>query len=236
MQGRNAQAERCSCARPAHVHSMIGMAAARSGCRSRLGAFNAAVTTISVLRWSARGRRPPEARLERKISDFRSGYRGFIRGRALEMSLRGLHEQRRSRFARSQYVDFWNNVLVPKFVRWRHIIVDGLTLHSAKIFPVAPRAQGRQGGRCRLRLWRYRDRAGPPGRADRLGARHRLLRRFPAIRPPGRQGGGLQQRQLPRSGRADLSVQAECTISASRASARNSSRTRWRACATCARA
>src|ERR1700687_1473827 len=37
--------------------------------------------------------------------------------------------------ARSQYVDFWNTVLVPKFVRWRHIIVDGLTLHSAKIFP-----------------------------------------------------------------------------------------------------
>jgi ubiquinone/menaquinone biosynthesis C-methylase UbiE len=37
--------------------------------------------------------------------------------------------------ARSQYVDFWNNVLVPKFVRWRHILVDGLTLHSAKVFP-----------------------------------------------------------------------------------------------------
>jgi ubiquinone/menaquinone biosynthesis C-methylase UbiE len=36
---------------------------------------------------------------------------------------------------RSQYVDFWNNVLVPEFVRWRHILVDGLTLHSAKIFP-----------------------------------------------------------------------------------------------------
>lgn len=35
----------------------------------------------------------------------------------------------------SQYVDFWNNVLVPKFVRWRHILVDGLTLHSAKVFP-----------------------------------------------------------------------------------------------------
>ena len=26
-------------------------------------------------------------------------------------------------------------MLVPKFVRWRHIIVDGLTLHSAKVFP-----------------------------------------------------------------------------------------------------
>jgi ubiquinone/menaquinone biosynthesis C-methylase UbiE len=36
---------------------------------------------------------------------------------------------------RSQYVEFWNNVLVPKFVRWRHILVDGLTLHSAKVFP-----------------------------------------------------------------------------------------------------
>lgn len=36
---------------------------------------------------------------------------------------------------RSQYVDFWNNILVPKFVRWQHILVGGLTLHSAKIFP-----------------------------------------------------------------------------------------------------
>lgn len=36
---------------------------------------------------------------------------------------------------RTEYVDFWNNVLVPKFVRWKHIIVDGLTLHSEAIFP-----------------------------------------------------------------------------------------------------
>lgn len=36
---------------------------------------------------------------------------------------------------RTQYVEFWNNVLVPKFVRWRHILVGGLTLHSAKVFP-----------------------------------------------------------------------------------------------------
>ena len=36
---------------------------------------------------------------------------------------------------RSQYVNFWNDVLVPKFVRWRHILVGGLTLHSAKVFP-----------------------------------------------------------------------------------------------------
>jgi ubiquinone/menaquinone biosynthesis C-methylase UbiE len=36
---------------------------------------------------------------------------------------------------RSQYIDFWNSVLVPKFVRWKHILVDGLTLHSEAIFP-----------------------------------------------------------------------------------------------------
>jgi ubiquinone/menaquinone biosynthesis C-methylase UbiE len=36
---------------------------------------------------------------------------------------------------RSQYVEFWNTVLVPKFVRWRHILVGGLTLHSRKVFP-----------------------------------------------------------------------------------------------------
>jgi len=44
-----------------------------------------------------------------------------------------VHEQNAPH--RSQYVDFWNDVLVPKFVRWKHIIVDGLTLHSEAIFP-----------------------------------------------------------------------------------------------------
>jgi ubiquinone/menaquinone biosynthesis C-methylase UbiE len=36
---------------------------------------------------------------------------------------------------RSQYVDFWNTVLVPKFNAWRHVLVGGLGLHSAKVFP-----------------------------------------------------------------------------------------------------
>jgi SAM-dependent methyltransferase len=39
------------------------------------------------------------------------------------------------RSERNQYVTFWNEILVPKFVRWKHIIVDGLTLHSEAIFP-----------------------------------------------------------------------------------------------------
>lgn len=36
---------------------------------------------------------------------------------------------------RNEYVDFWNEILVPKFVRFRHILVDGLAHHSAQVFP-----------------------------------------------------------------------------------------------------
>ena len=35
----------------------------------------------------------------------------------------------------AQYVDFWNEVLVPKFIKYKHILVDGLTNHSEAIFP-----------------------------------------------------------------------------------------------------
>jgi SAM-dependent methyltransferase len=32
-------------------------------------------------------------------------------------------------------VDFWNEILAPKFIKYRHILVGGLTHHSAKVFP-----------------------------------------------------------------------------------------------------
>lgn len=35
----------------------------------------------------------------------------------------------------TEFVDFWNEVLVPKFTKYRHILVGGLTHHSAKVFP-----------------------------------------------------------------------------------------------------
>ncbi len=35
----------------------------------------------------------------------------------------------------SEFVDFWNEILVPKFIKYKHILVDGLTHHSAAIFP-----------------------------------------------------------------------------------------------------
>ena len=37
-----------------------------------------------------------------------------------------------------QFVDFWNEILVPKFIRFKHVLVDGLTHHSAAIFPSLP--------------------------------------------------------------------------------------------------
>jgi ubiquinone/menaquinone biosynthesis C-methylase UbiE len=35
----------------------------------------------------------------------------------------------------TEYVDFWNEILVPKFVRFKHVLVDGLTHHSAAVLP-----------------------------------------------------------------------------------------------------
>ncbi len=37
--------------------------------------------------------------------------------------------------ANTEFVDFWNEILVPKFIKYKHILVDGLTHHSAAIFP-----------------------------------------------------------------------------------------------------
>jgi ubiquinone/menaquinone biosynthesis C-methylase UbiE len=37
--------------------------------------------------------------------------------------------------ADSEFVDFWNEILAPKFNRYRHILVGGLASHSERIFP-----------------------------------------------------------------------------------------------------
>lgn len=36
------------------------------------------------------------------------------------------------------FVQFWNDVLAPKFIRFKHILVGGLTQHSAVVFPTLP--------------------------------------------------------------------------------------------------
>ena len=43
---------------------------------------------------------------------------------------------------RSEFVDFWNEILVPKFIKYRHILVGGLTHHSEKVFPSLEVSEG----------------------------------------------------------------------------------------------
>lgn len=38
----------------------------------------------------------------------------------------------------SEFVQFWNEVLAPKFIRFKHILVDGLSQHSEAVFPQLP--------------------------------------------------------------------------------------------------
>jgi ubiquinone/menaquinone biosynthesis C-methylase UbiE len=40
------------------------------------------------------------------------------------------------------FVEFWNKVLAPKFIRFKHILVGGLTRHSEAVFPTLPVRQG----------------------------------------------------------------------------------------------
>jgi ubiquinone/menaquinone biosynthesis C-methylase UbiE len=42
----------------------------------------------------------------------------------------------------SEFVQFWNEVLGPKFDRFRHILVGGLTHHSQAVFPKLPVREG----------------------------------------------------------------------------------------------
>jgi ubiquinone/menaquinone biosynthesis C-methylase UbiE len=40
------------------------------------------------------------------------------------------------------FVRFWNDVLAPKFIRFKHILVDGLSHHSEAVFPALPVRKG----------------------------------------------------------------------------------------------
>ena len=42
------------------------------------------------------------------------------------------------------FVRFWNEVLAPKFIRFKHILVDGLSHHSEAVFPALPVRHGDQ--------------------------------------------------------------------------------------------
>ena len=42
----------------------------------------------------------------------------------------------------TEFVRFWNEVLAPKFIRFKHILVDGLSRHSADVLPRLPVREG----------------------------------------------------------------------------------------------
>ena len=42
----------------------------------------------------------------------------------------------------TEFVDFWNDILVPKFTKYRHILVGGLGHHSEMILPTLPVSPG----------------------------------------------------------------------------------------------
>jgi SAM-dependent methyltransferase len=44
----------------------------------------------------------------------------------------------------SDFVQFWNDVLAPKFIRFKHILVGGLSRHSDAVFPTLPVRSGDQ--------------------------------------------------------------------------------------------
>ena len=44
----------------------------------------------------------------------------------------------------SPFVQFWNDVLAPKFIRFKHILVGGLSRHSDAVFPTLPVRSGDQ--------------------------------------------------------------------------------------------
>ena len=46
--------------------------------------------------------------------------------------------------ATSPLVEFWNDVLAPKFIGYRHIVVDGLSRHSEVVFPMLNVEQGQR--------------------------------------------------------------------------------------------
>ena len=42
----------------------------------------------------------------------------------------------------NEFVDFWNEILVPKFIKYKHVLVGGLNHHSVAIMPSLKIEQG----------------------------------------------------------------------------------------------
>ena len=105
-------------------------------------------------------------------------------------------------------VEFWNQVLVPKFSKYKHILVGGLSLHSAKVLPALA---VRRATAC----WTW-DAGGATPRSKSPDASARPGRCWAStaaglsrIRRGGREGRRTGQRVVQRRRRSNLSVQTD---------------------------
>jgi ubiquinone/menaquinone biosynthesis C-methylase UbiE len=129
--------------------------------------------------------------------------------------------------ANTEFVDFWNEILVPKFTKYRHVLVGGLTHHSAKIFPTLQVKQGDRAvdvgcgfGDTAIELAK---RVGPSGSVLGLDCCEAFLE----IARGDAAAAGMSRPTCSSIPSSPIST------SASRASAPSSSRTRWPASSPC---
>jgi ubiquinone/menaquinone biosynthesis C-methylase UbiE len=132
------------------------------------------------------------------------------------------------------FVQFWNDVLAPKFIRFKHILVDGLSRHSEAVFPALPVGPGDRVldvgcgfGDTAIQL---AERVGPEGTVVGIDCCDAFLD-YAREEIAGR---GLKNVSFMR-GDAEIALPAETSTSSSRASARCFSPILSLACATCAR-
>lgn len=69
----------------------------------------------------------PERRVDRNARQAHTAGRSIARATRMSTAEPGQ--------SKNEFVDIWNEILMPKFVRWKHIVVDGLTHQSAQVFP-----------------------------------------------------------------------------------------------------
>src|SRR6185295_14450123 len=90
-------------------------------CKSHAPCFTSLCLLHRLYRHVCKGRAAASCRC-----GFAPEWRRF--GKITQESAMPATEARAER-PKSEYVDFWNEVLVPKFIHWKHILGGGLTLH-----------------------------------------------------------------------------------------------------------
>jgi hypothetical protein len=132
----------------------------------------------------------------------------------------------------SEFVQFWNEILVPKFIKYKHVLVGGLTKHSDAIFPKLEVNEGERvmdaGAGFGDTAIMLAKRVGPTGHVMAIDCATPFSTTAAKTPPP--RGSPMSTSLKPISRSILLS---RIAISCSRALARCFSKAPWRPCATC---